>query len=52
MTVELHPRFSGHPARAVAVARFLDHVADNEGVWICRRRDIAEHWVQQFEKPR
>ena len=52
MTVGLHPRFSGHPARAVAVARFLDYVADHEDVWICRRRDIAEHWVQQFEKPR
>ena len=52
MTVGLHPRFSGHPARAVAVARSLDYVADHEDVWICRRRDIAEHWVQRFEKPR
>ena len=52
MTVGLHSRFSGHPARAVAVARFLDYVADHEGVWICRRRDIAEHWVQQFQNPR
>jgi putative urate catabolism protein len=47
MSVGLHSRFSGHPSRAAAVARFLDYVADRDGVWICRRRDIAEHWVQQ-----
>jgi len=52
MSVGLHSRFSGHPSRAAAVARFLDYVADREGVWICRRRDIAEHWIQQFRRPR
>jgi len=48
MSVGLHPRFSGHPARAVAIARFLDYAAGHEGVWICRRREIAEHWRQRF----
>ncbi len=51
MSVGLHSRFSGHPARAAAVARFLDYVADREGVWICRRRDIADHWVRRFPRP-
>jgi allantoinase len=51
MSVGLHSRFSGHPARAAAVARFLDYVADREGVWICRRRDIAAHWIKQFQRP-
>jgi allantoinase len=51
MSVGLHARFSGHPARAAAIARFLDYVADRDGVWICRRRDIAEHWIRTFEPP-
>ena len=50
MSVGLHARISGHPARAAAVARFLDYVADREGVWVCRRRDIARHWRQHFPK--
>ena len=48
MSVGLHSRFSGHPARAAAVARFLDYVQDRGSVWICRRRDIAEHWHREF----
>jgi len=51
MSVGLHARYSGHPARAAAIARFLDYVAGHEGVWICRRRDIAEHWVERFPPP-
>nr|WP_207143816.1 polysaccharide deacetylase family protein [Thiococcus pfennigii] len=51
MSVGLHARISGHPARAAAVARFLDHVAAHEGVWICRRREIAEHWIRCFGRP-
>jgi len=51
MSVGLHSRLSGHPARAAAIARFLDYAADHEGVWICRRRDIAAHWIQRFRRP-
>jgi putative urate catabolism protein len=51
MSVGLHARFSGHPARAAALARFLDYAAEREGVWICRRQDIAEHWRRQFPPP-
>lgn len=45
MSVGLHPRISGHPARAMALARFLDYVQDHGSVWICRREDIARHWM-------
>lgn len=47
MSVGLHPRISGHPARALALARFLDHVRGREGVWICRREEIARHWAER-----
>ncbi|MGX6569467.1 allantoinase, partial [Cupriavidus necator] len=26
--------------------RFLDYVQGHDKVWICRRVDIARHWVQ------
>lgn len=51
MSLGLHPRISGHPARASAVARFLDYAASHAGVWICRRRDIAQHWIERFGQP-
>jgi len=44
MSVGLHMRTVGHPARASGLARLLDHVAARPGVWICRRIDIARHW--------
>lgn len=46
MSVGLHGRISGHPARAAALARFLDHVMGREAVWVCRREEIARHWIE------
>ncbi len=43
MTVALHCRISGRPARAAAVAHFLDYVQRHERVWMARRIDIAQH---------
>ena len=37
----------GVPAAASALERFLDHVQRHENVWICRRIDIARHWIAQ-----
>lgn len=47
MSVGLHPRISGHPARARALARLLDYVQGHEAVWICRREEIARHWIAE-----
>jgi len=47
MSVGLHGRISGHPARAMAIARFLDYVQAHDAVWICRREDIARHWMAE-----
>lgn len=44
LSVGLHCRLVGRPARAAALARFLDYIQGHEQVWITRRIDIAEHW--------
>jgi peptidoglycan/xylan/chitin deacetylase (PgdA/CDA1 family) len=45
MTVSLHSRISGQPARFEAVTRFLDFVASYQGVWFASRTDVARHWI-------
>ena len=44
LSIGLHCRIVGRPARAAALARFLDYVQGHDKVWITRRIDIAEHW--------
>ncbi|HLW91145.1 MAG TPA: allantoinase PuuE [Roseiarcus sp.] len=44
MSVGLHPRIAGRPARARALAGFLDHILKHDRVWVCRRIDVARHW--------
>ena len=46
MSVGLHCRLAGRPGRFLAVERFIDHALRHEGVWFCRRIDIARHWRQ------
>ncbi len=48
MSVGLHCRLAGRPGRAAAVARFLDYAQSHDDVWICRRIDIARHWIARF----
>ena len=46
MSVGLHMRLVGRPGRFAALTRFLDHVQRHRDVWICRRLDIAHHWIR------
>lgn len=46
MVVSVHPRLTGHPARAAGFARFLDHVAAHDDVWVTTRSAIADHWYR------
>jgi allantoinase len=46
MSVGLHLRLTGHPARASGLERFLDYVAELPDVWTCRRIEIAQHWLE------
>lgn len=45
MSTGLHLRIVGRPGRFAAWQRFLDHVQKHDKVWICRRVDIARHWI-------
>ncbi|MGE0038362.1 MAG: allantoinase PuuE [Xanthobacteraceae bacterium] len=47
MSVGLHCRLVGRPGRAAALARFLDHIAGRQRVWIATRLDIARHWHRE-----
>src|SRR6185437_13901042 len=46
LSVGLHCRIIGRPARIDALERFLDYVQQHSNVWICRRVEIAEHWIK------
>jgi allantoinase len=46
MSVGMHCRLLGRPGRITALQRFLDHVAQHDRVWVCRRIDIAQHWAR------
>ncbi|MCX5515739.1 chitin deacetylase [Kaistia algarum] len=51
MSIGLHPRIAGRPGRARALAGFLDYILRHDRVWVCRRIDIARHWLgQDWEK--
>jgi allantoinase len=51
MSVGLHMRLIGHPARAVGLERLLDYMMGKSGVWIARRIDIARHWIATHPYP-
>jgi len=48
MSVGLHCRIAGRPARSKAVERFLQYIKGFSGVWIARRVDIARFWLEQY----
>ncbi|MDE3203627.1 MAG: allantoinase PuuE [Acidobacteriota bacterium] len=45
MSVGLHCRLAGRPARTLALRRFVEHVLAHDAVWVARRVDIARHWA-------
>ncbi len=47
MSVGLHMRIMGHPARAAGLKRLLSYIAGFDDVWVCRRADIARHWIER-----
>jgi len=51
MSVGMHMRLIGHPARASGLNRLLDYLAGLDDVWICRRADVARHWIARHPPP-
>ncbi len=51
LSIGLHCRLVGRPARALALKRALDHMASQEGVWFATRLQIAEHWAASHPAP-
>ena len=45
LSVGMHCRLLGRPGRFRALQRFLDHIEKHDRVWVCRRVDIARHWI-------
>jgi len=48
MSVGLHCRLIGRPGRIQSLKKFLDYVLKFEDIWICKRVDIAKHWIENF----
>ncbi|OWW21251.1 allantoinase PuuE [Noviherbaspirillum denitrificans] len=46
LSIGMHCRLLGRPGRFRALQRFLDHVQSHEHAWVCRRIDIANHWIE------
>ncbi len=47
LSIGLHCRLAGRPGRIASLSRFIDYLQGQDRVWICRREDIARHWIAQ-----
>ena len=48
MSVGLHCRLIGRPGRIQSLKRFIDYVSKFDDIWICKRVDIAKHWMKNY----
>lgn len=44
LSIGMHCRLLGRPARIQALKKFLDYAQSHDRVWYARRVDIARHW--------
>jgi peptidoglycan/xylan/chitin deacetylase (PgdA/CDA1 family) len=51
MSIGLHPRVTGNPARADGLARFIDYAQGLPDVVFMRRIDIARTFMEQVPRP-
>jgi allantoinase len=53
LSIGMHCRLLGRPGRIVALQKFLDHIATFDRVWVCKRIDIARHWMAEhpYQEP-
>ncbi|WP_293745875.1 allantoinase PuuE [uncultured Paraglaciecola sp.] len=48
LSIGLHCRIIGRPARMTALQKFIEYVQSHDQVWCCTREQIALHWKQKF----
>ena len=48
MSIGLHCRMVGRPARALALAQFLEYAKSKSGVWFAGRNEIANWWLNKY----
>jgi peptidoglycan/xylan/chitin deacetylase (PgdA/CDA1 family) len=51
LSIGLHPRVIGRPARLRGLERALQHIRRHDGVWVASRDDIARFWAAEFGPP-
>jgi len=44
LSIGLHDRLIGRPARAVGLIKLLNHMQSKSDVWFCTGADVAAHW--------
>jgi putative urate catabolism protein len=50
LSIGLHARIIGRPARFAALTKLVEHITTHDDVWVCRRADIARHWIETFPR--
>ncbi|WP_370245986.1 allantoinase PuuE [Marisediminitalea sp.] len=48
LSIGLHNRIVGRPARFAALKRFVEYVQGHDNVWLCTREEIARHWQTYY----
>lgn len=47
LSIGLHCRIIGRPARMAALKKFIEYVQTHDKVWLCTREQIAKHWLSE-----
>jgi peptidoglycan/xylan/chitin deacetylase (PgdA/CDA1 family) len=50
MSIGLHARWMGQAARTAALREFIEYVLSQDDVWITRRIDIADWWLEHHQE--
>ncbi len=49
MSIGLHCRLIGRPGRMQSLVKFINYILKFEDIWICKRIDIADHWIKNYQ---
>ena len=50
MSIGLHCRLIGKPGRIQSLKKFLNYVLQYKDIWLCKRIDIAKHWIKNYSE--